>query len=103
MPTYSKQEQREYHDFLDTYKIDYRTLPLIVHHYVAIGERQAQKLTHKQIEVIYEQKKVEEEECEKNGTVLIIGADFTKYLLEACIGLWELPEKLRYKIIKEYL
>ena len=103
MPTYSKQEQRDFHDFLDNYKIDYRTLPLIVHHYVGIGERQVEVTTQEVIDNTYQAELEREREAEERGTVLIITPEFTKYILEACVGLWRLPEKLRYKIIKEYL
>ena len=96
----NKQEQRVVAEYMDDYHIDPRTIGMIVHHYIDVGERTIKGLTQEDIDEIYQRKLEEEKECEKRGTILIISADFTAYLLTACLGLSKLPDAIRYKIIK---
>lgn len=83
--------------------IDERTLPMVVHHYVSIGEQAAKMLTKSQIDKIYTKSKNEERIAEQNGQIQVITPDFQVYILTACKKLSELPPELRYDIIKKNL
>lgn len=99
----TKQERKVVDQYMRDYNIDYRTIGMIVHHYIDVGERTIKALTPSDIQEVYERKIKEEKEAEAKGRILLITADFTKYLLEACVGLSKLPVRIRYKFIKEYL
>lgn len=79
--------------------VDDRTLPLVVHHYITIGERAVNNLTTSIILDIYDKEVEREKEAAKEGKVLLLSPDFQKYLLTACKALYDLGAPLRYKII----
>lgn len=83
-------------------EIDPRTLPMIVRHYLSIGEQAAANLTDEKIEKVYERAVKEQEEIEaKKGSICIITPEFQKYILKACQQLYKSPEQAKYDIIKK--
>ena len=99
----NKEEKKVVEEYYRDYNIDPRTISMIVHHYIDVGERTIKGLTQKDIDDIYQRELIKEKECEKKGTILLITPDFTAYLLTACRGLSLLPDPIRYKFIKENL
>ena len=89
-------------------EIDPRTLPMIVHHYVSIGEQAAANLTDAKIQSIYEKAKREEIAIESKQipgkmSIRAVTPEFEQYILVACQKLYLLPSDVRYTIIKENL
>ena len=99
----TKKEERVFQNWVNSYNIDYRTLPLIIHHYIEIGERAVSKITPKVIENYLHKTQKEQEEAEERGSISLITPEFVQYLLSACMGLYQIDAKVRYKIIKENL
>lgn len=88
--------------FYNDYNIDSRTLPMIVHHYISIGEQAAASLSDEKIEKVYQNAVKEQEAIEaKKNSIYLITPEFQKYILKACQGLHKLPSDLRYAIIKK--
>lgn len=85
-------------------EIDERTLPMIVHHYLSIGEQVAENLTDEKIERVYQNELKRQEEAEaKKGTVYLLTPEFQKYILVACQQLAKLEPDARYDLIKKNL
>ena len=99
----NKKETLIVEQFYKDYHIDPRTMGMIVHHYIDIGERAAASITQDQVDRIYKEKKVEEAELEKNNQFLFMSPEFVAYLLTACSGLAKMDPNVRYKLIKETL
>ena len=97
----TKEELRQQTKYLEENEIDERTLPLIVHHYVSIGEQAAANLTDEQIEKVYQKAAMEAEEADKQGRTSLITPEFQRYILKACQQLYLLPPKVRNNIIKK--
>lgn len=97
----TKEELRQQAKYLEENDIDERTLPLIVHHYMSIGEQAASGLTDAQIEKVYQQAVTKDMENKLNGSTSLITPEFQKYILKACQQLYLLPAKVRYNIIKK--
>lgn len=90
-----------YQAYIKECEIDSRTLPMIVHHYVSIGEQAAASLTDEKIESVYQKCVKEQAETETKGRITIITPEFQKYILVACQKLYRLPNEVKYAIIKE--
>lgn len=99
----TKADQVEYEKWCKDFNVDERTIRLIVNHYVELGERTVSSLTPGIIEANYNKDKREEAEAESKGCIYFITPEFTKYLLEACVGLYKLSRTARCSIIKKYL
>ena len=91
-----------YQKYLKECEIDSRTLPMIVHHYVSIGEQSAAALTTEKINKIYDKCVAEQQQIEsQKGHYAVITPEFQKYILVACQKLYLLPNEVKYAIIKE--
>ena len=99
----TKKEQLVVDQYYKDYNIDLRTMGMIVHHYIDIGERAAANITQEQIDKIYQQELVKQKQAESEGKIYMITPEFTAYLLTACMGLANLAPTIRYKIIKEWV
>ena len=97
----TKEELKQQDKYLADNEIDERTLPLIVHHYVSIGEQAAGRLTDEQIEQVYQKAILENAKAEEKGSTSLITPEFQRYILKACQQLHLLPTKVRYNIIKK--
>ncbi len=84
-------------------EIDDRTLPMIVHHYISIGEQVALNLTDEKIEKVYQSELQKQQEAEKKGSIYMITPEFQKYILVACQKLAKLEPDVRYDLIKHSL
>ena len=82
-------------------EIDPRTLPMIVRHYLSIGEQAAAGLTDDKIEKVYQQAVQKQKATESKGSVCLITPEFQKYILKACQQLNTLPDQAKYDIIKK--
>ena len=89
--------------FYNDCEIDERTLGMIVHHYISLGEQAAANLTDEKIERVYQNAIQEEKEAEAKHQVTMITPDFQKYILKACQQLYKLPGEVKYDIIKRNL
>lgn len=94
---------KESQDYYQKYDIDLRTLPIIVKHYLSIGEQAASDLDENKISKLYEKAVKREKEAEAKGEVLLVSPHFESYILTACMGLNKLPDEVKYHIIKENL
>lgn len=83
--------------------VDDRTLPLIISHYLSLGENTIGGVTPDDIQEMYEREMAREKEAERRGKIYMIAPDFSKYLIECCVSLYKLDSVLRYKIISEVL
>ena len=99
----TKKEQRVFDNWVKSCNIDYRTLPLIIHHYLDIGERAASKITPQVVEDYRYKSFKEQEEAEARGSISLMTPDFVQYILTACMELYQIDAKVRYKIISTYL
>lgn len=85
-------------------EIDERTLPMIIHHYLSIGEQAAKNLTDEKIERVYQNESEKQKEAEaKKGTICLLTPEFQKYILFACQQLAKLEPDARYDLIKHNL
>ncbi len=92
-----------YQKFIKENDIDTRTLCMIVHHYISIGEQAAGNLTDERIEKIYQNAIKEEKQLEGTNKISMITPEFQRYILKSCQALNKLPSNLRYEIIKEHI
>ena len=81
-------------------EIDPRTLPMIVAHYLSIGEQAASKLTDEKIQEVYKRAVEEEEQAAAHGSTTMITPEFQRYILKACQQLALLPREAKNAIIK---
>lgn len=95
-----KSTQQAIEKFYKDCEIDSRTLPMIVHHYLSIGEQAASTLTKARIEEVYLKAVEEEQAATARGAVYMITPEFQKYILTACQQLYLLPADVKYAIIK---
>ena len=77
-----------------------RTLPMIVAHYLSIGEQAASKLTDEKIQEVYKRAVEEEEQAAAHGSTTMITPEFQRYILKACQQLALLPREAKNAIIK---
>ena len=98
-----KQLLEAYQNYIKECEIDTRTLPMIVFHYISIGEQAAKHLTNEKIESVYNKSVEAQKEAESRGCVVLVTPEFQKYILCACQKLALLPDNVRYAIIKENL
>lgn len=96
----TKENRQAQLKFFKENDIDFRTIPMIVSHFISIGEQAAKSLTDKKIEQIYQQA-VEEDKKRKGAS--LIAPEFQKYILACCQKLAQLDRNLRLDIIKEAL
>lgn len=96
----TKENRQAQLKFFKENNIDFRTIPMIVSHFISIGEQAAKSLTDKKIEQIYQQA-VEEDKQRKGAS--LIAPEFQKYILTCCQKLAQLDRNLRLDIIKEAL
>ena len=96
----TKENRQAQLKFFKENNIDFRTIPMIVSHFISIGEQAAKSLTDKKIEQIYQQ--AVEEDKQREGASLI-APEFQKYILTCCQKLAQLDRNLRLDIIKEAL
>lgn len=99
----NKEEKAVFYKFVLDNHIDVRTINMIIHHYLSLGEQTIANLTDEDIKEAHDRNLARQQEAEKRGKVYLIDASFVSYLLESCKALYNLPDKYRYKIIKEYL
>lgn len=90
-----------YQNFIKENDIDTRTLCMIVHHYISIGEQAAENLTDARIDKIYQSAVEEEKKLKGTNRISLITPEFQQYILKSCQALSKLPSDLRYEIIKE--
>jgi len=90
-------------NFIKENDIDTRTLGMIVHHYISIGEQAAENLTDERIEKIYQNAVEEEKKLKGTNKISLITPEFQQYILKSCQALNKLPSNLRYEIIKEHI
>jgi hypothetical protein len=90
-------------NYIKECEIDERTLPMIVHHYISIGEQTASKLTDERIEQVYNKCVADDQAAQARGAILAITPEFQKYILVACQKLAQLPAEARYNLIKKNL
>lgn len=96
----TKENRQAQLKFFKENNIDFRTIPMIVSHFISIGEQAAKGLTDEKIEQIYQQA-VEEDKKRKGAS--LIAPEFQKYILTCCQKLAQLDRNLRLDIIKEAL
>jgi len=99
----TKEEKKIVENYYRQYNIDLRTMGMIVYHYIDCGEREMSKLTIKTIDDATLQQYDEQKAAEAEGKICLITPEFVRYLLTACMGLYKLPDGIRYKLIKEWL
>lgn len=99
----TKEEKRVFEQYCKDYYIDSRTLGMIGHHYLFLGEQIIATLTPEEIEETVFQEKKKQEKAEKEGKVYMIDPSFTEYLLNAVVGLYKINGTYRYKILKEII
>lgn len=92
--------QEQIDAFYKKCEIDSRTIPMIVGHYLSIGEQAAKNLTDKRIKEVYDKAILEEQAAAAQGKISIITPEFQKYILTACQQLYLLPKEVKYAIIK---
>ena len=91
-------------DFMLANNIDWRTVCIIVHHYLYLGEQVVESLTEEDVQEEYNKQVKYQQEVEKDGkTICMITPDFVKYLLDSCRAMYQLEPEIRYEFIKEYL
>ena len=71
-------------EVIDFKRANGRVLPLIVAHFIKIGQQRAATITDEEIQQIKEKVEQEEKTAETNGKIQIITADFQCFLLKAC-------------------
>ena len=96
----TKENRQAQLKFFNENDIDFKTIPLIVSHFISIGEQAAKNLTDEKIERVYQQ--AVERDKELKGAAYIT-PEFEKYILTCCKKLAELDRNLRLDIIKEAL
>lgn len=99
----TKEEKRVFEQYCRDYNIDSRTLGMIGHHYLFLGEQIIATLTPEEIEETVFQEKKKQEKAEKEGKIYMIDPSFTEYLLNAVVGLYKINGTYRYKILKEII
>lgn len=98
-----KEEKELFEKWCRENNVDDRTLPLIVNHYLHLGENIISGIDLDDIEVMYKKEVARQKEAESRGKIYLISPDFSKYLVECCVSLYKLDSGLRYKIIAEVL
>lgn len=83
--------------------IDFVSLPIIVAHYISIGEQAASQLDPFRVEDVYRQEVAKQQEAEEEGKICIITPEFTKFILTACYHLYLLPKDVKRAILIEGL
>ena len=99
----TKEEKRVFEQYCRDYNIDSRTLGMIGHHYLFLGEQIIATLTPEEIEETVFQEKKKQEKAEAEGKIYMIDPSFTEYLLNAVAGLYKINGTYRYKILKEII
>lgn len=99
----TKKTQQIIDKFVVDNRLDWRTLKMIGHHYLYLGEQVISKLTPEDIEEVRENEIKKQEEAEKNGKIYLIEPAFTVYLLDACVALFNLDGVTRNIILKEII
>ena len=95
-----KEIQEIINNYYKEQEIDPRTLPMIVAHYLSIGEQAASKLTDEKIQEVYKRAVEEEEQAAAHGSTTMITPEFQRYILKACQQLALLPREAKNAIIK---
>ena len=96
----TKENKKAQAKFFEENGLDFRSVPLVVSHFISIGEQAAKSLTDEKIEKIYQ--KAVEDDKKKNGARFIT-PEFEKFILTACKNLAHLERNLMLDIIKEAL
>lgn len=99
----TKQEKSVFEQYCKDYGIDSRTLGMIGHHYLFLGEQVIASLTPEDIEEAVFQEQKKQEAAEASGKIYMIDPSFTEYLLNAVVGLYKIDSAYRYKILKEII
>lgn len=98
-----KEVKKQVEKFCKDNGINFVTLPMIVSHYLSIGDQAASTLDAFRVEEIYKHEVAKQEEAEKNGSVCLISPEFQKFLLESCYQLSQLTDEVKRAIIIEAL
>lgn len=65
-------------------------LPLIVHHFLKLGEHRCLRITEKEIEEVRKKTEHDEAAAKKRGAILLLTPEFQCYIVKACKDLAQL-------------